>query len=50
MSGSMKTRIATIGPTTKEYIEQEFGFTPDVCAATPTPEGVREGIASFTES
>ena len=49
MSGSLKTRIATIGPTTKEYLEQEFGFTPDVCAATPTPEGVREGIASFVE-
>ncbi|KAF2807864.1 tetrapyrrole biosynthesis, uroporphyrinogen III synthase [Mytilinidion resinicola] len=30
--------IATIGPTTRDYLETEFGFTPDVCAEQPSPE------------
>ena len=50
MSGSMKTRIATIGPTTRDYLVQEFGFEPDVCAAKPSPEGVGEGIAAFQQA
>ncbi|QIW98674.1 hypothetical protein AMS68_004192 [Peltaster fructicola] len=49
MSGPMDTRIATIGPTTQEYLQQQFGFTPDVCAAQPSPAGLIQGIAAFRE-
>ncbi|KAF2845195.1 uroporphyrinogen-III synthase-like protein [Plenodomus tracheiphilus IPT5] len=41
--------IATIGPTTRDYLIKEFGFTPDVCAEKPSPEGIAEGIKAFTE-
>lgn len=41
--------IATIGPTTRDYLIQQFDFTPDVCAAKPTPEGVADGIKAFLE-
>lgn len=47
VSGPMKTRIATIGPTTRDYLKQEFGFNPDVCASKPSPEGVGQGIQEF---
>ena len=40
--------VASIGPTTREYLEREFGFRVDVCAETPSPEGVGEGIQKFT--
>jgi uroporphyrinogen-III synthase len=39
--------IATIGPTTRDYLKQEFDFTPDVCAEKPSPEGIAEGIHAF---
>ncbi|KAL1793827.1 hypothetical protein ACET3X_007248 [Alternaria dauci] len=39
--------IATIGPTTRDYLRQQFGFTPDVCADKPSPEGIAEGIGAF---
>jgi uroporphyrinogen-III synthase len=39
--------IATIGPTTRDYLVQEFGFTPEVCADKPSPEGIAEGIKVF---
>ncbi|KAF2436184.1 tetrapyrrole biosynthesis, uroporphyrinogen III synthase [Tothia fuscella] len=39
--------VATIGPTTRDYLRREFDFEPDVCAETPTPEGVGNGIAAF---
>lgn len=41
-----KTFIATIGPTTRDHL-LSFGFQPDVCAESPTPEGVLEGIQEF---
>jgi uroporphyrinogen-III synthase len=41
--------IATIGPTTRDYLSDEFGFLPDVCAETPTPEGVIAGIQAFLQ-
>jgi len=41
------THIATIGPTTRDYLIQEFGYEPDVCAPTPSPEGVGIAIRSF---
>lgn len=42
-----KTFIATIGPTTRDFLIGTFGFHPDVCAAKPSPEGILEGIAEF---
>jgi uroporphyrinogen-III synthase len=42
-----KTYVATIGPTTRDHLVEEFGFEPDVCAARPSPEGVAEGILGF---
>jgi uroporphyrinogen-III synthase len=39
--------FATIGPTTRDYLNDEFGFTPDVCAEKPSPEGIAEGIRAF---
>ncbi|KAF2664512.1 tetrapyrrole biosynthesis, uroporphyrinogen III synthase [Microthyrium microscopicum] len=38
------TKIATIGPTTRDYLVSEFGFTPDAVAKAPTPEGLRDAI------
>jgi uroporphyrinogen-III synthase len=39
--------IATIGPTTRDYLRDEFGFSPDVCADKPSPEGIAGGIQAF---
>jgi len=50
MSGPMKTKIVTIGPTTREFLLQEFEFEPDVVAETPSPEGVGEAILGPSES
>lgn len=47
VSGPQVTRIATIGPTTKDYLVEQFGFKPDYCADKPSPEGVGDGIAGF---
>lgn len=44
VSGPISTRIATIGPTTRDFLMEQFGFEPDVCAVKPSPEGVGEGI------
>lgn len=49
MSGPMKTQIATIGPTTRDYLKQELGFEPDVCAEKPSPEGVGEAIQGWDD-
>lgn len=49
MSGPMKTRIATIGPTTRDYLKEELGFDADVCAKKPSPEGLGEGIQEFED-
>jgi uroporphyrinogen-III synthase len=43
-STPMRTRIAAIGPTTKQYLIEQFGFQPDVVAEKPSPEGVAEVI------
>lgn len=42
-----KTRIATIGPTTRDFLVDTFGFEPDVCAETPSPEGILQGILEY---
>ncbi len=41
--------IATIGPTTRDYLIDTFGFEPDVCAEKPSPEGVGQRIKAFLE-
>lgn len=41
-----KTYVATIGPTTRDHLKS-FGFEPDVCAESPTPQGVLDGIQEF---
>jgi uroporphyrinogen-III synthase len=43
------TLIATIGPTTRDYLLNKFSFSPDVCAEVPTPEGVIAGIHAFLQ-
>jgi len=45
-----KTFVASIGPTTMEYMRKEFEFEVDVCAERPSAEGVREGIERFMRS
>lgn len=47
--GRKKTYIATIGPTTRDYLRKTFGFEADVCAARPTPESLGEGISGFMQ-
>lgn len=42
--------IATIGPTTRDFLQREFGFEPDVCAPKPSPEGVGGAIREFMET
>lgn len=48
--GKRKTYIATIGPTTRDFLRKSFGFEPDVCAEKPSPEGVGEGIKKFMDA
>ena len=50
MSGPLSTRIATIGPTTRDFLVAELGFEPDVCATKPSPEGVGNAILESTSS
>lgn len=40
-------RIATIGPTTRDYLVKTFALEPDVCAEKPSPEGIWDGITRF---
>ncbi|KAL8676806.1 MAG: hypothetical protein Q9186_006713 [Xanthomendoza sp. 1 TL-2023] len=42
-----RTYIASIGPTTRDYMKSTFGFDVDVCAEKPSPEGVRQGVEEF---
>ncbi|KAK3941211.1 tetrapyrrole biosynthesis, uroporphyrinogen III synthase [Diplogelasinospora grovesii] len=41
------TYIATIGPTTRDYLKKTFDFEPDVCAEKPSPDGIWQGITRF---
>ncbi|KFY24142.1 hypothetical protein V493_05425 [Pseudogymnoascus sp. VKM F-4281 (FW-2241)] len=45
--GRRQTYVATIGPTTRDFLRREFGFEADVCAEVPSPEGVGEAIERF---
>ena len=42
-----KTFVASIGPTTRDWLREEFGFEVDVCARKPSAEGVKEGVEAF---
>ncbi|KAH7369684.1 uroporphyrinogen-III synthase-like protein [Rhexocercosporidium sp. MPI-PUGE-AT-0058] len=44
------TYVATIGPTTRDFLRNRFGYEPDVCAEKPSPEGVEAGIRSFLKN
>lgn len=44
---SKRTYIATIGPTTRDYLRRNFSIEPDVCAEQPSPEGVGSAIQAF---
>ena len=46
----VRPMIATIGPTTRDFLVKEFGFHPEVCASKPSPEGLAESIARFMQS
>ena len=46
-AASRDIRVATIGPTTRDYLMEEFAFSPDVCAPKPSAEGIAEGIQIF---
>ena len=39
--------IATIGPTTRDYLSREFEFQADISAEKPSPEGVGESVVVF---
>ena len=45
-----KTFVASIGPTTRDYMKTTFGFDVDVCAEKPSPEDVKEGVEHFMRS
>jgi uroporphyrinogen-III synthase len=42
--------VATIGPTTRDYLQDEFGFSAHVCAEQPSPSGIAKGIQAFLEA
>ncbi|RPA85231.1 tetrapyrrole biosynthesis, uroporphyrinogen III synthase [Ascobolus immersus RN42] len=43
-NGPMKVLLATIGPTTGDYVRRTFNMEPDVVAPKPSPTGLWEGI------
>lgn len=42
-----KIFFAAIGPTTRDFLQEKFGFVVDVCAAKPTAESLQEGIMDY---
>lgn len=46
-SSGTRYALATIGPTSADTVRRLSKVGPDVCAATPTPEGVGAGIEQF---
>jgi uroporphyrinogen-III synthase len=42
--GGGKCVVVTIGPTTRDYLWNEFKFEADVCAEKPSPEGISGGV------
>jgi len=47
VSGPLKTKVVTIGPTTRDHLVETLKFEPDACAAQPSPEGVGEAILTL---
>jgi uroporphyrinogen-III synthase len=47
LKSKRSTYIATIGPTTRDYLIDNFGYEPDVCALRPSPEGIEHCIKEF---
>ena len=47
-SGPRSIYIATIGPTTRDFLIAEFEFTPDAVAEHPSPEGIANAIKAFS--
>ncbi|KIH89105.1 uroporphyrinogen-III synthase [Sporothrix brasiliensis 5110] len=45
--GTRSVFVATIGPTTRSYLQGTFGFDADVCADEPSPQGILYGILQF---
>lgn len=39
--------VATIGPTTRDYLIKEFGYNPDVVCNKPSPEGISEAVTAY---
>ncbi|KAI5286768.1 hypothetical protein KEM54_006533 [Ascosphaera aggregata] len=39
--------IATIGPTTRDFLKEKYDVDVEVCAETPDPAGVKNGIEKF---
>jgi uroporphyrinogen-III synthase len=39
--------VAAIGPTTRDYLKEKFGFEVDVTVKIPSPEGLAEGVDTF---
>lgn len=46
-SQATTTYIATIGPTTRNFLVNELGFEPNISAEKPSPEGIYSAIQSF---
>ncbi|ERF71249.1 hypothetical protein EPUS_05301 [Endocarpon pusillum Z07020] len=46
-TGRPRYIIATIGPTTYAYLQTSFNYQADLCAETPSPEGVGKGVEAF---
>jgi len=47
ISSNSTTYVATIGPTTRDYLMENFRYEPNVCAVKPSPQGIEEGILKF---
>lgn len=43
------TYVATIGPTTRDYLIKEYDYTPDVVCKKPSPEGISEAITAYMD-
>jgi uroporphyrinogen-III synthase len=46
-AASTSTRIATIGPTTRDYLKHHYDFEPAVYASKPSPDGIGSVIQKF---
>ncbi|BDD55634.1 hypothetical protein MPDQ_000900 [Monascus purpureus] len=45
--GRRRVFVATIGPTTRDYLRLKYGVQVDVCAQKPSQDGVGAGIEEF---